>query len=66
MKELRLRLPEAEFTGVVADLSTSEGSSILADQIADADIGVNVPSPGASATELEIMGKAGMREPSPR
>jgi len=41
LKELRLRLPEAEFTGVAADLSTSEGSSILAYRIPDADILVN-------------------------
>ena len=41
LKELRLRLPEAELTGVAADLSTSEGSSILADRITDADILVN-------------------------
>lgn len=41
LKELRRRLPDAEFTGVAADLSTSEGSTLLADQIEEADILVN-------------------------
>jgi NAD(P)-dependent dehydrogenase (short-subunit alcohol dehydrogenase family) len=41
LKELRARLPAADFTGVAADLSTAEGSSILAARITDADILVN-------------------------
>lgn len=41
LKELRRRFPDAEFSGVAADLSTSEGSTLLADQIDEADILVN-------------------------
>jgi NAD(P)-dependent dehydrogenase (short-subunit alcohol dehydrogenase family) len=41
LKDLRLRLPQAEFDGVAADLSTAEGSSKLASRIADTDILVN-------------------------
>ncbi|AHG48874.1 oxidoreductase (plasmid) [Rhizobium leguminosarum bv. trifolii CB782] len=41
LKELRRRSPDAGFTGVAADLSTSEGSTLLADQIEEADILVN-------------------------
>ncbi|APO66751.1 3-oxoacyl-(acyl-carrier-protein) reductase protein [Rhizobium gallicum] len=39
--ELRTQLPEAEFAGVAADLSTAEGSALLAARINDADILVN-------------------------
>ncbi|MGO6789167.1 MULTISPECIES: SDR family NAD(P)-dependent oxidoreductase [Rhizobium] len=41
LKELRRRFPNAEFSGVAADLSTSEGSTLLADQIDEADILIN-------------------------
>jgi len=41
LKELRALVPEAEFTGVVADLSTAEGSAALVAQVEDADILVN-------------------------
>jgi len=39
--ELRALLPGAEFTGVVADLATAEGSAALAAQAGEADILVN-------------------------
>jgi NAD(P)-dependent dehydrogenase (short-subunit alcohol dehydrogenase family) len=41
LQELRALLPEADFTGVVADLSTAEGSAALVAQVKDADILVN-------------------------
>ncbi len=41
LQELRALLPKAEFTGVVADLSTAEGSAALVDKVKDADILVN-------------------------
>lgn len=41
LKALRSRLPEGEFVGVAADLSTAEGSSLLAAEINDTDILVN-------------------------
>ncbi len=41
LQELRVLLPEADFTGVVADLSTAEGSAALVAQVKDADILVN-------------------------
>ena len=39
--ELRALLPNAEFTGVVADVSTAEGSASLATQVKEVDILVN-------------------------
>lgn len=41
LRELRALLPDAEFLGVAADLSTAEGSAALAAQAPDADILVN-------------------------
>jgi NAD(P)-dependent dehydrogenase (short-subunit alcohol dehydrogenase family) len=41
LKELRVLLPDAEFTGVAADLATAEGSATLFARAADADILVN-------------------------
>ncbi|MFL6698316.1 MAG: SDR family NAD(P)-dependent oxidoreductase, partial [Vitreoscilla sp.] len=41
VKELRARVPGAEFIGVVADVSTAEGSASLAQQVKDVDILVN-------------------------
>src|SRR4051812_30183973 len=41
LKELRALLPDAEFAGVVADVSTPEGAAALAAQVSDADILVN-------------------------
>jgi NAD(P)-dependent dehydrogenase (short-subunit alcohol dehydrogenase family) len=41
LQELRALLPEADFTGVVADLSTADGSAALVAQVKDADILVN-------------------------
>jgi NAD(P)-dependent dehydrogenase (short-subunit alcohol dehydrogenase family) len=41
LKELRVLLPDAEFTGVAADLATAEGSATLFAHAADADILVN-------------------------
>lgn len=41
LRDLRALLPDADFTGVVADLSTPEGSATLAAQVAEADILVN-------------------------
>src|SRR3954469_23660892 len=35
VNELRALLPEAEFTGVVADVATAEGSAALAAQVKD-------------------------------
>lgn len=41
LKELRDLLPNANITGIVADLSTAEGSAALAEQVPDVDILVN-------------------------
>ncbi|MDQ0586267.1 SDR family NAD(P)-dependent oxidoreductase [Variovorax paradoxus] len=41
LRELRALLPDADFTGVVADVSTPEGSAALEAQVKDADILVN-------------------------
>jgi len=41
VKELRALLPDADFIGVVADVSTAEGSASLAAQVDDVDILVN-------------------------
>jgi NAD(P)-dependent dehydrogenase (short-subunit alcohol dehydrogenase family) len=41
LQELRALLPDADFTGIVADLSTAEGSAALVAEVADADILVN-------------------------
>ncbi len=41
IKELRSLLPNAEFVGVAADVSTAEGSASLAAQVKDVDILVN-------------------------
>jgi NAD(P)-dependent dehydrogenase (short-subunit alcohol dehydrogenase family) len=41
LQELRALLPDAEFTGVAADLSTAEGSAALVVHAPDADILVN-------------------------
>jgi NAD(P)-dependent dehydrogenase (short-subunit alcohol dehydrogenase family) len=41
VKELRALLPDADFTGVVADVSTAEGSASLAARVKDVDILVN-------------------------
>lgn len=41
LHELRAALPDADFTGVAADLSTPDGSAALVAQVADADILVN-------------------------
>jgi NAD(P)-dependent dehydrogenase (short-subunit alcohol dehydrogenase family) len=41
LRELRVLLPDADFTGVAADVSTAEGSAALAAQVEDADILVN-------------------------
>ena len=41
VKELRALLPDAELIGVVADVSTAEGSAALASQVKDVDILVN-------------------------
>ena len=41
LKELRALLPHADFIGVVADVSTAEGSAFLAAQVKDVDILVN-------------------------
>lgn len=41
LRELRARLPQAEFIGVAADVSTAGGSSALAAAVANADILVN-------------------------
>ena len=41
VNELRALLPDAEFTGVVADVATAEGSAALAAQVPDVDILVN-------------------------
>jgi NAD(P)-dependent dehydrogenase (short-subunit alcohol dehydrogenase family) len=41
LRELRTLLPEADFTGVAADLSTAEGSAALATRAPEADILVN-------------------------
>jgi len=41
LQELRALLPDAEFTGVAADLSTAEGSAALVAHAPDADILVN-------------------------
>ena len=41
VQELRALLPDAELIGVVADVSTAEGSALLAAQIKDVDILVN-------------------------
>lgn len=41
LRDLRALLPDAEFLGVAADLSTAEGSAALAAQAPDADILVN-------------------------
>jgi NAD(P)-dependent dehydrogenase (short-subunit alcohol dehydrogenase family) len=41
IQKLRALLPNAEFTGVVADVATAEGSAVLATQVKDVDILVN-------------------------
>jgi NAD(P)-dependent dehydrogenase (short-subunit alcohol dehydrogenase family) len=41
LRELRALLPDTDFTGVVADVSTPEGSAALEAQVKDADILVN-------------------------
>jgi NAD(P)-dependent dehydrogenase (short-subunit alcohol dehydrogenase family) len=41
VRELKALLPEADITGVVADLATAEGSEALAAQVAQTDILVN-------------------------
>ena len=41
VQELKALLPEADITGVVADLATAEGSEALAAQVAQTDILVN-------------------------
>lgn len=41
LREMRTLLPEAELTGVVADVSTAAGCSILFEHVPDADILVN-------------------------
>lgn len=41
LKELRDLFPNADLTGIVADLSTAEGSAALAEQVPDVDILVN-------------------------
>lgn len=41
LRELRALLPDADFVGVVADLSTPEGAAALAAQVNEADILVN-------------------------
>jgi NAD(P)-dependent dehydrogenase (short-subunit alcohol dehydrogenase family) len=41
LQEIRAVVPDAELTGIAADLSTSEGSAALVAQAADADILVN-------------------------
>jgi NAD(P)-dependent dehydrogenase (short-subunit alcohol dehydrogenase family) len=41
LQELRALLPDADFMGVAADLSTAEGSASLAAQAPDADILIN-------------------------
>ena len=41
VKELRALLPDADFIGAVADVSTAEGSASLAAQVKDVDILVN-------------------------
>ena len=41
LRELRARMPEADLTGIAADLATAEGSAALAAQAPDADILVN-------------------------
>lgn len=41
VRELRALLPDAELVGVVADVSTAEGSALLAAQVKDVDILVN-------------------------
>jgi len=37
VKELRAAVPDAEFTGIAADLATPEGSAALVAHVADAD-----------------------------
>jgi NAD(P)-dependent dehydrogenase (short-subunit alcohol dehydrogenase family) len=41
LQELRALLPDADITGVVADLATAEGSATLAAQVSETDILVN-------------------------
>jgi NAD(P)-dependent dehydrogenase (short-subunit alcohol dehydrogenase family) len=41
LQELRVLLPDGDFMGVAADLSTAEGSAALVARVADADILVN-------------------------
>jgi NAD(P)-dependent dehydrogenase (short-subunit alcohol dehydrogenase family) len=41
LDEIRELVPDAELTGIAADLSTAEGSAALVAQVADADILVN-------------------------
>jgi NAD(P)-dependent dehydrogenase (short-subunit alcohol dehydrogenase family) len=41
LKELRDLFPNADLTGIVADLSTAEGSAVLTQQVPDVDILVN-------------------------
>lgn len=41
LREIRALLPDADITGVAADLSTAEGSAVLFAQAADTDILVN-------------------------
>lgn len=41
LRELRALLPDADLTGIAADLATAEGSAALAAQAPDADILVN-------------------------
>ncbi|RKE23952.1 short-subunit dehydrogenase [Paraburkholderia sp. BL23I1N1] len=41
LQEIRAVVPDAELTGIAADLSTSEGSAVLVARVADADILVN-------------------------
>src|SRR3954471_14405585 len=41
LRELSVLLPDADLTGVAADVSTAEGSAALAAQVKDADILVN-------------------------
>jgi len=58
LEELRQLFPEAEITGVVADLSTAEGAATLIAGAADADILVNNmgtarPQPFAEITDAD-------------
>lgn len=41
LREMRTLLPEAELTGVAADVATAQGSAVLFEQAPDADILVN-------------------------